>query len=167
MRFLMIIGGLLLFAFAGLTLAGFALPREATAERTIVIDADASEIFPYVADYSKFDDWSPWTELDPDMKTVIDGEPETVGHRSAWESENKNVGSGAQTIVEIDPGRRVCSLLEFDGQGEANACFDLSPVEGGTAVRWSFKTDLGGSPFPRLFGPMIESAVPIRRMPPR
>lgn len=159
MKILYWIGGAVVALFALFLAAGFMLPREISATRSIVIDATAEEIFPYVADFNRFYDWSPWSKRDPDMENIVEGEPATVGHVNRW-SGDAQVGTGSQTITEIRAPEMVRMRLEFDGQGgPAEALFTLTPVAGGVEVTWSFSTDLGASPFARLFGPVIGPAV--------
>lgn len=159
MKILYWIGGAVVALFVLLLAAGFVLPREVSASRSIVIDATAEEVFPYVADFNRFYDWSPWTKRDPDMENIVEGEPATVGHVNRW-SGNSQVGTGSQTIIEVRAPDMVRTRLEFEGQaGFAEALMTLAPVADGVEVTWSFSTDLGASPFARLFGPIIGPAV--------
>ena len=65
-----------------------------------------------------------------------------IGQKMAWASENPQVGNGTQEIVEIESPRHLKTQLEFDGQGVANATFDLTPENGATRVIWSLDTDM-------------------------
>lgn len=119
---------------------GFFLPDAVEMRREIVIAATPDEIFPFISDYNAFNRWSPWADRDPAAVYEITGSG--VGQRMTWRSDNPDVGSGAQTLVEIAPPSRAVSRLEFDGMGKAMSAIELSPVEGGTRVTWSFETKM-------------------------
>jgi len=158
MRFAYI--GLAALAVMAVLVLGFGAmqPREVAVARSTTIAAEPDAIFPYLADFEKFPEWSPWADRDPDMTNVVLGAPGAIGHRNEWAGD-RNVGVGSQEIVEIEPNERLCTRLEFEGQGGADACFDLETVAGGTVVTWSFSTDVGASPIAKLFGPMIRKFV--------
>ncbi len=142
-----------------LVAVAYVLPRHVSAERDIVIDATPEKIFPLVNDLKAFNEWSPWTKIDPDMKVTYSGPESGVGQKSAWESDHSSVGNGSQVIVASEENKRVETTLDFGNQGTANAVFELAPDGGGTKVTWSFESDLGMNPVSRYFGLMIDDWV--------
>ena len=77
----------------------------------------------------------------------------------SWRSEDPNVGSGMQEIVEVDPGSRVRTRLVFDGFDSASySTFRLEPVDGGTRVTWEFEANLD-SLMGRYMGLMMDKWV--------
>ena len=133
-------------------------PRHVQVERSLVINASASEIFPYLNDYRQFNQWSPWAERDPDAVYTFEGPDAGVGARMSW-SGNKDVGTGTQEILLSDAPNRLEVHLDFGGQGEADSYFDLQPVDGGTDVTWGFETDMGLNPVGRYMGLMMDSWI--------
>lgn len=114
--------------------------RPATFEvkRTIAINAPASAVFPWVAEYEKFGQWSPWDKLDPQMKKTYEGQPGSVGARYSW-SGNEDVGTGSMTITSLVPDQKVTQALEFIEPWESSATTDFELTARGdqTEVSWS------------------------------
>lgn len=135
----------------------FVLPSTTHVERSAVIKASPEEVFSVVNDYTRFNEWSPWAEMDPDMKYTLDGPPTGVGAKMSWTSDK--VGSGSQQIVESEPFKHVRTKLDFGGRGPAVATFNLEPVEGGTKIVWGLDVDAGMNPIDRYFGLMLDSFV--------
>lgn len=148
------LGVLILVIVAG----AYLLPRQVHVERTVVINASAEEIFPHINDYEAFNAWSPWAGRDPDATYEISDPSSGVGATMSW-SGNKDVGTGSQTIIVSEPPNHLEAHLDFEGQGEAVAFFDLEPVDGGTAVTWGFDTDMGPNPISRYIGLMLDNWV--------
>jgi hypothetical protein len=113
-------------------------PNTYRVERSVIIAAPASEVFPQVNDLHKAQVWSPWVKLDPNAKYTFEGPPSGVGAINAWAG-NSNVGEGRQTIIESRPNELVRLKLEFfkPMAGEATAEFNLKPEGSGTLVTWS------------------------------
>ncbi len=133
-------------------------PRNVHVERTLTINASAEAIFPYLNDYRRFNEWSPWADRDPDAVYTYEGPPSGVGARMSWEG-NDQVGSGTQEIILSDFPNRLETHLDFGAQGQAVAFFDLQPMEGATDVTWGFDTDMGLNPIARYMGLMMDSLV--------
>lgn len=139
-----------------LVVVAFLLPRHVTVARSIEIDAPPAVIYPLVADLRRSNEWSPWLELDPDVEITFTGPAEGVGQTMSWNSDNPNVGSGAQSITMLEPDRKVETALDFGDEGTATAYFDLEPQGSATKVTWGFNMDLGFNPVARYFGLMFD-----------
>ena len=126
---------------------GLVLPAHAHVKRSIAINAPAEQIFAQVSDLSAWSAWSPWASLDPNAQLTVEGQG--LGQRMIWSSDNPQVGQGSQVITALDSPRHMQTHLEFDGQGLADASFDLTPTaDGQTQVTWSLDTDMReGVPF--------------------
>lgn len=114
-------------------------PNDFRVERSINIAAPAPQIFIYLNNARKMNEWSPWTKLDPQMKQTYEGPESGVGASASW-SGNKDVGEGRQTIVESKVNELVRTKLEFfkPVKGVNTADFSLKPEEDGiTLVTWS------------------------------
>ncbi|MGH8429751.1 MAG: SRPBCC family protein, partial [Solimonas sp.] len=94
----LVIGVVVLIAAA--IVAGFFLPDTAHVERSTLIRAKPEAVFQLLNGFERFNEWSPWAQLDPKTQYTRQGPAEGVGASQAWFSENPNVGSGRQEIIE-------------------------------------------------------------------
>ncbi len=144
MKALKIIGTVLVGLITLVLVLGLVAPKTVSTEQSIVINAPPNIVFPYLQYHAQQQTWSPWNELDPDMKHEIIGTDGTVGAIYKWAG-NKEVGVGEQEITKIVPNELVETHLRFKGQGEADAYLALTEVAGGSKVAWGFSTT---TPFP-------------------
>lgn len=135
---------------------GLVLPAKIHVERSAVIQAPAADIFPYVNDFRRFNEWNPWAARDPNTKYAFTGPESGQGAGMTWQSDDPNVGAGSQTIVESIPNERVSSLLDFGQMGRAQAFYRLETQDGGTKVTWGFDTVLPYNPVTRWMGLLID-----------
>jgi effector-binding domain-containing protein len=124
---------------------GFFAKKTYHIERSIDIEAPRAMVFESVSQFKNMDKWSPWNELDPNMKKSYSGTDGTVGASFSWEG-NKDVGAGKQTIQAIGPDR-VDFLLNISEPFKADfpASFILTGDEKITKVTWTLDPVL---PFP-------------------
>ena len=139
-----------------LVVVAFSLPQQITVARSMVINAPEADVFAYLNNYRRFNEWSPWAARDPEAKYVFSGPEEGKGARMEWSSDNPEVGSGAQEIVESQPGALVRVSLDFGDMGKGGATFQLEPSGAGTRVIWAFNTDVGNNPMRRWMGLMFD-----------
>ena len=113
-------------------------PATFRVERSLVIAAPPAALFERVADFHRWDAWSPWARLDPAMKTTYEGAPAEVGSSYGW-SGNDKVGEGRMTLTEVRPPAQAKVRLEFlkPWHSVAETVFDLYPETGGTRVVWT------------------------------
>jgi Polyketide cyclase / dehydrase and lipid transport len=134
-------------------------------ERSIVINAEPAAIYPYVNNFHKASEWSPWKKIDPNMQQNFGGPEEGVGAKMSWTSENGQVGEGEQWITESEPNKRVKSGVKFgDMEGEYFGELVLEPVEGGTKVTWHYMGDVSnasatGAAFGKFFSMFMDSML--------
>ena len=133
----------------------FLLPAQAVVTRSTEIAAPPDKVFAIVGDLRRFNEFSPWADLDPNIKYTFEGPESGVGQKMNWTSENKDVGSGSQTITKYEPPNFVESALDFGMRGKSVATWDLVPSTSGTKATWSFKADLEGIPA-KWFGLMFD-----------
>lgn len=141
-----------------LGIGGMFLPQVVTVERAIVVSRPASLVFPVINSYQRFNEWSPWFDLDPNAQYTYSGTTDGVGASMAW-SGNADAGSGKQTITQSTPNQSIHSDLEFTGQGNAKVAFVLTPEQTGTRVLWTFEMDLGANPYGRYFGLLMDRFI--------
>jgi ribosome-associated toxin RatA of RatAB toxin-antitoxin module len=113
-------------------------PNTFSLSRSIVINAPASAAFAVVNDLHRWDEWSPWSKRDPQMKKEFSGAASGVGASYAWDG-NKEVGKGHQTIVESKPNESVKIDLVFEAPfaGQNTVVFSFVPEGQGTKATWS------------------------------
>ena len=106
-------------------------------ERSTVIDASPDVVQPLLDDFRKWQSWSPWEDVDPDLKRTYSGPDSGVGASYAWEG-NRKAGSGQMVITESVPGSKVVLDLTFlkPFKAENVTTFILEPNGAGTTVRW-------------------------------
>jgi uncharacterized protein YndB with AHSA1/START domain len=139
--------------------AGLFLPRHAHVERSIVTSASPATVFEIVNGFTRFNEWSPWAQLDPNTKYTYSGPETGVGSRMEWSSKRPEVGTGSQEVIAIDPDRRVTNAIDFGAQGKGTATIGLEPVAAGTRITWSLDTDFEHNYFGRYFGPLMDRFV--------
>ena len=152
-----IVGGLVV-AIIALVGAAYMLPQIVHVERTTVIDRPAASIFPYINSLRRANEWSPWLELDPNLKLTFAGPEEGVGAKMSWTG-NKSVGTGSQVITQSIPNRKVAVDLDFGDQGGGKAALTLTTTEHGTRVVWSVDIDVGNNPIGRYMGLSLDKMI--------
>lgn len=140
MKVLKILGIVLLVLVLALVAIGLIAPKTYDIKRDIVINASNDVVFKNVSHYSEFPKWSPWQELDPTMKTNLEGTDGTVGAKYSWVGNDK-VGSGSMTITKVEPGKTVEHDLQFlkPFESRSNTYMIVEEAEGGQKVTWGMK----------------------------
>jgi ribosome-associated toxin RatA of RatAB toxin-antitoxin module len=149
----------LMVVAAVIAAAGLFLPRSAHVERSIVIDAAPATVYNIVSDLRRFNEWSPWYDLDPAAKYEFSGPPSGVGSKMSWASAQSNVGSGSQEIVAAEDDRYVTTLLDFGPQGQAHATLEIEPEDSTSRVTWKFDTSFEDDYLGRYFGLMFDHMI--------
>jgi hypothetical protein len=112
-------------------------PASFRLERTVVINAAPDKIAPLIQDFHNWSQWSPWADMDPNMKTSYSGAASGVGAVYEWEG-NSKVGKGRMEIVTATP---TSTSLKLDFlkpvEGHNIAEFTLQPQGGATQVTWA------------------------------
>jgi hypothetical protein len=96
---------------AVVTGVGLMLPGSVHVERSAVIAATPAQIFPYMNDLRKFNEWSPWARRDPGTKYAFTGPDSGAGAAMTWQSEKH--GAGRQRITASVPDEKVTAALDF------------------------------------------------------
>ena len=79
---------------------GFLLPRQVHVERSIVINAPQAQLFEALNSFKRFNEFSPWAALDPNTQYTYEGPESGVGAKMSWVSNDPDLGSGTNEIVE-------------------------------------------------------------------
>ena len=110
-----------------------------TVERTATIAAKPEEIYPHLADFHKWMQWSPWEDLDPDQQRTFSGTESGTGAAYAW-SGNRKAGKGNMKITGTQPPNTIDVDLYFEKpfKSSNNFTFTLTPLnETATKVDWT------------------------------
>ena len=106
--FLVAVGAVLVFAATK--------PDIFEVRRTIVVNAAADKIFPYINDFKSWPAWSPYEKKDPAMQRTYRGTTSGKGASYAWNGD-KNVGSGSMEIMDAPPPSRVTIVQPRQSDG--------------------------------------------------
>jgi hypothetical protein len=118
----------------------FTGPKKFELERSVQINASPDVVMAEVSDFRRWDAWSTWSKMDPEMENTYSGEAGMVGHSNTWKS--AKVGNGTQTIVAISPLNMATELIFTDWDGISKTEFRLQPDGAVTTVTWT----MDGSP---------------------
>lgn len=122
--------GLALIVFGIIAVALLKSP-DFRVERSLVIAAPAEKLFPYFDNHKKFNEWNPWTQMDPEAKNTYTGPESGVGAVASWEG--TKVGKGSATITESKPNERIVERMNW-----------LEPMQGVSTVEFTFKSESDG-----------------------
>jgi hypothetical protein len=113
-------------------------PAHYRVERSATMNAPPSVVFNQVNDFHKWDTWSPWAKLDPNMKTAFEGPPAGSGAVYSWTG-NSDVGEGRMTITDSKPAELVKIKLDFikPFAATSDTVFSFKPQGNQTAVTWT------------------------------
>jgi hypothetical protein len=141
----------LLLAIGGIVaivlIAAVFMPKTYMVERSVVIHAPQALIMEQIKNLKKANEWSPFTEMDPQTQITYSGTDGEVGSSSHWKSEQ--AGEGSQTITRISPDRVDISLhFKEPFESSASAYFQAMSQGEDNKVSWGMK---GEDPYPLNF----------------
>ncbi len=127
LRFIVILLGIVI---AGFLVLGLIAPKDITIERSVTINAGDAAVAEQMFHFANFKNWSPFHELDTNMKTEIigkDGKNATY----SWQGNDK-AGVGNMVLTSVIHG-------EMNGRNTHQANIDLNfikPMEGHAKTIW-------------------------------
>lgn len=112
-------------------------PSEYTVVRSATISSPPETVFGLINDFRRWDAWSPWAKIDPNMKVTYSGAEAGLGAVYSWDG-NADAGSGKMTILESRPNEQVRIKLDFirPFESTANTQFTVRPEGNGSQVEW-------------------------------
>ena len=139
----------------------FFLPTEYEIQRSLEIEAPAELVYSQVIDLETWQEWNPWSEMDPDMILEYGETTSGPGAYYAWTSEV--AGNGAMKILEADPYRHVRFELIFEDYEDLPSYSSIFLESGEdpstTEVTWTFEGDVGKGFFARWMTVMVDKFV--------
>ena len=129
---LVVVGVVVLCVVVAMQPADFKITRSAT------FNAPPEKVFEQINDFHKWEAWSPWAKIDPNMKTTYSGSATGTGAGYAWVG-NDEVGEGKMTINESRPSSMVKIDLEFIKPFAAKNVteFNIKPSGDKSDVTWT------------------------------
>ena len=109
-----------------------------TVERSTTIDAPPERIYPRIADFHRWRDWSPWEGVDPDLRRTYSGADTGRGAVYEWAG-NRKAGEGRMEITDAVEPARVGIDLQFLKPFKARneTVFAIRPEGSGSRVTWT------------------------------
>ncbi|MCW3464096.1 SRPBCC family protein [Chitinophaga nivalis] len=159
MQAFFIILGALIVLVLGLFIFSLFLSPVVKVERSLVIPAPATTIFPLINVVHNWEQWSPWQALDPAVKITYGEKESGAGAGYSWESNHRNLGKGNLSITESRPDQYIATTTDFMQMGVAKGYFRLDTVAGGTLVTWGMTCDMGQHPLRKVMGLMMDKWV--------
>ena len=113
-------------------------PNTFRVERTTLVNAPPGNIYPLIADFHRWTEWSPYEKLDPALKRTYSGADSGQGAIYAWDG-NKDIGAGRMEITEVTPPNGIVIKLDFFRPFESSnvAEFTMTPEGNATRVAWA------------------------------
>jgi Polyketide cyclase / dehydrase and lipid transport len=105
--------------------------------RSTTISAPRERVHGLIDDFHAWREWSPWEDVDPDLRRDYSGAESGPGAKYAWEG-NRKAGKGDMEIVSSTP-EQVDVRLSFEKPWKATnqVAFELAPEgESTTNVTW-------------------------------
>lgn len=130
--------------FAVVLITGALLPKNYKVARSIVINAEKTEIWEILSKFKNNNKFSPWYEKDTTAKYTFNGVDGEVGCTFEWNG-NKEVGSGIQTRKSQKENEEIVNTLKFlkPWESEAISRFLLKDTSGATQVTWTLEGEAG------------------------
>ena len=128
-------------------------------ERSLEMKASPDAVYNQVADLKNWDNWMPWNKLDPNWQRTFGEKTSGEGANYAWKSDKSEVGQGSITITKAVPNEMVETNLHFEGQGDATGSYKIEKTDAGTKMTWGLDMNMGGNPFKRLMGGMMDKMM--------
>jgi hypothetical protein len=124
-------------------------------ERSILINAPLEKVWQNTNSLHAINRWNPWLDRDPNVKQEYSGTDGAPGAIYAWDSPEKNVGAGNQTITGIKENSEMTSRINFirPFAGVGDAWIRLEHERGTTRATWGIASS---TPYPmnimKVFG---------------
>jgi hypothetical protein len=109
-------------------------------QRSLRIAAPPDRIFPWLQDFQRWQQWSPYEVKDPAMRRTHSGAASGPGAIYEWNG-NKNVGSGRMEILQAAVPSRLLIDLQFitPFRNHCTATFTLAGDGNATTVTWEMQ----------------------------
>jgi effector-binding domain-containing protein len=141
-------------AIGAVFVIGVLLPSSPDVEREAIIDARPATVFWLLNDFRQVNEWSPYSEDDPNARIIISGPPSGVGASISWSG--RIIGQRRQTITESVPFERIVSDEGTTEAITATHTISLGDEDGRTRVSWRWQRHFGLNLAGRYFGLLLD-----------
>jgi hypothetical protein len=117
---------------------GFLLPHDYRVEESVVINAKPSRVHDLVGDLKRWDEWTPWKEMDPTVQVTFGTATKGVGASQTWTGKD---GAGSLTFTASDEDKGIEYEMKFD-EMPAKGAIRYERMGDGTKVTWSMSGDM-------------------------
>ncbi len=128
-------------------------PNHFRVERSITIQAAPEKIFPLINDFHRWEPWSPWEKVDPQVRRTYSGSQEGKGAVYEWHGNNK-IGQGRMEIIDSRPFSTVVIKIDFISPFAAHNTVEFTLQTRGTQTLLT-QAMYGPSTFPSKLMGMI------------
>ncbi len=136
---------ILLIIIGVLLIISFFLPSSYNVSRSVTINSSAERVYQVVLNMEESKNWSPWDDLDTNIRYTYEGENGVIGNKVSWESKNRNVGKGSMTLVGMEPNKRVDFEIAMVEYGSiSSSVYTIEPEPEGVKVTWTDSGELKG-----------------------
>jgi uncharacterized protein YndB with AHSA1/START domain len=106
-------------------------------ERQISINAPAADVFRWINNVRRFNEWNPWAQMDPTSTITYSGPEE--GPKASYTWLGKKTGEGSMTLIDEKPPNEVSFALSFirPWKGNNKTTFQIHEGSGATNVSWA------------------------------
>jgi hypothetical protein len=126
------------------------MTQYSTVERSAQIAATPADISPWLVDFRRWVQWSPWEGMDPALQRTYSGADSGVGAVYEW-SGNRKAGAGRMQITEVTESTVAVDLRFTKPFKSSNTVtFVMTPTAAGTHLVWRMRSPL--TPTMRVFG---------------
>lgn len=137
MKALKVIGIIAAVLFGMYVVAAFFAPKSLLVEKSIVIEAPASAIYPNVACFRNWEPWNPWDAMDSTNTNEFSEQECGVGSWYTWSGQA--TGTGRQDLLEARENEYIKTKLVFSQAPEPQTSeWFFEETEEGTKVTWNF-----------------------------
>ncbi len=145
MKALKIIFGVLVIIIMIIIVIGLFLPSQINVERSITIQAQPSDIHPYMNDFRNWSKWTVWAKKDTNIANIYEGPEVGAGSIYKW-SGNEEVGSGMLKMTRSDSNQGIWYDMSMEkGQFESQGSITYQPIGDSTEVTWTYHSDVGAN----------------------
>jgi len=147
MKTLKVVFGILAILLLIFLIGALFMPAKLTVSESQLMKAESEIIFDQVNCFRNWENWNPWK--DSLMVEDFTGPECGVGAVYTWNQ--KDMGGGKQTIIEVTENEMIKTEVIFDSVDPVFSFWYFKKTDEGTKVTWTFEMPLG-YPFWRWLG---------------
>ncbi len=137
-------------------------PSHIHVERSMVINKNRSTVFNYANNLKKYNEWSPWFELDTTAAYTSTGPESGKGATMSWVSKVNEVGTGKMIIENtIEDSLIDLDLYFMESDEPAKGYYSFATEGDGTKMTWGIDFEAGANPMMRIMGKFMDSMVGV------